>query len=121
MAQGRLPKEGVISQHLDGKEAETAFRLLFRGREEVSSKTMAVRAERADPDRLALLYTDREGLEARVEYHAPASKNYLRKQISVGRVKGELGPEVDREEILSYPTAFWLLVICMVVMAIWIY
>ena len=36
------------------------------------------------------------------------------------RVKGELGPEVDREEILSYPTAFWLLVVCLVVMAIWL-
>jgi hypothetical protein len=65
------------------------FRLLFRGREEVSSKTMAVRAERNAPDRLVLLYTDREGLEARVEYHAPASKNYLRKQIALRRVKDE--------------------------------
>lgn len=31
VAQGRVPKEGVISQPLDGKEAETAFRLLFQG------------------------------------------------------------------------------------------
>ena len=31
VAQGRLPKEGVITQPLEGKEAETAFRLLFQG------------------------------------------------------------------------------------------
>jgi hypothetical protein len=37
-----------------------------------------------------------------------------------GRVKGEIGPEVDKDEILSYPVAFWLLVVCLVVMAIWL-
>jgi RluA family pseudouridine synthase len=31
VAQGRLPKEGMITQPLEGKEAETAFRLLFQG------------------------------------------------------------------------------------------
>ena len=31
VAQGRLPKEGVVTQPLEGKEAETAFRLLFQG------------------------------------------------------------------------------------------
>ncbi len=36
------------------------------------------------------------------------------------RVKGELGPEVDKDEILAYPTAFWLLVISLVVMAVWL-
>ncbi len=36
------------------------------------------------------------------------------------RVKGELGPEVDREEILSYPMAFWLLVVSLLVMALWL-
>ena len=37
-----------------------------------------------------------------------------------GRVKGEIGPEVDKDEILAYPTAFWLLVACLIVMAIWL-
>ena len=36
------------------------------------------------------------------------------------RVKGELGPEVDKDEILSYPAAFWLLVACLIVMAVWL-
>jgi 23S rRNA pseudouridine955/2504/2580 synthase len=31
IAQGRVPKTGVIDQPLDGKEAQTAFRLLFQG------------------------------------------------------------------------------------------
>ncbi len=37
-----------------------------------------------------------------------------------GRVKGSLGPEVDRDEILGYPTAFWLLLVSLIVMAVWL-
>ncbi len=36
------------------------------------------------------------------------------------RVRGVGDPRVDREEILSYPTAFWLLVVCLIVITIWL-
>jgi hypothetical protein len=77
------------------------FRLLFRSGQEVTSTAMAAEVELKASGRLVLRYADHEGLEARVEYHAPTSRSYLRKQISLRRVSGE-APRLMRADLENW-------------------